>query len=438
MHLLLPHALAKSNKQHRSASEMASGRPSNSPLATNGQGGGSRLPRTIASPSGLPSTGYSPTHVQISSSMSAAPTGGGLGAVQLVQLTAQSKLLQPELVSVMKKVQDIERTFEQRERRLEAERAAMLEEQKQAQDELLQWRANEDGQLTDRQTHLEMEEKALNQRIKWEKDRLKDDREDFEQKCKEGEYIAHHQEPVTVEVGGEKFRTELSTLTKCKDSLFPDLVRALERRQETERDGRLKRDAHIFIDRDSRYFRFILNYLRQGEQVMRGGALKKADREDLQDVLFEVQYYRLTDLERLVRRKMVSLKRPVNFNQLMDEVHCFAKLSRASQPQSPQEAQDAANYSYVTVKDIHFKGENLKGIVFDKVIFQHSVVFQNCILMEAKFIECSFRGAMNLSDADLYRAKFDHCDGIDLENHLYLDKANTNEIQFVPPLEDDS
>ena len=358
--------------------------------------------------------------------------------MQLVQLTAQSKLLQPELASVMKKVNEIERTFEQRERRLEAERAAMLKEQKQAQDELLQWRANEDGKLADEQKHLEVEKMALSQRIKWEKERLKDDREAFEQKCKEGEYIAHHQEPVTVEVGGEKFRTELSTLTKCKDSLFPDLVRALERRQETERDGRLKRDPHIFIDRDSRYFRFILNYLRQGEQVMRGGALKKADRDDLQDVLFEVQYYRLTDLERLVRRKMVSLKRPVNFNQLMDEVHCFAKLSRVSQPQSPQEAQDAANYSYVTVKDIHFKGENLKGIVFDKVIFQHSVVFQNCILMEAKFIECSFRGAMNLSDADLYRAKFDHCDGIDLENHLYLDKANTNEIQFVPPLEDDS
>ena len=356
--------------------------------------------------------------------------------MQLVQLTAQSKLLQPELASVLKRINDIERTFEQREMRLEAGKAAMLEEQKQAQEELLQWRANEEGKLADKQKQLEIEKMALNQHIRWEKERLKDDREDFEHKCKEGGDIAHRQEPVTVEVGGEKFRTELSTLTKCKDSLFPDLVRALERRQETERDGRLKRDPHIFIDRDSRYFRFILNYLRQGEQVMRGGALKKVDRDDLQDILFEVQYYRLTDLERLVRRKMVSLKKPVNFNQLMDEY--FAKLSRASQPQSPQEAQDAANYSYITVKDIYSKGENLRGIVFDKVIFQHSVVFQNCILMEAKFVKCSFRGAMNLRDADLYRAKFDHCDGIDFENHLYLDKANTNEIQFVPPLVDDS
>ena len=371
--------------------------------------------------------------VQMTSSV-AAPAG----AVQLVQLTAQSKLLQPELASVLKRVNEIERTFDQRDRQLEAEKVAMLEKQRQDREELVQWRANEEGKLADKQKNLEIDEKALSDRIKWEKDRLRDDRQDFEHKCKEGEDIAHRQEPVTVEVGGEKFRTELSTLTKCKDSLFPDLVRALERRQETERDGRLKRDPHIFIDRDSRHFRFILNYLRQGEQVMRGGALKKADRDDLQDVLFEVQYYRLTDLERLVRRKMVSMKRPIDFKQLMDEAHCFAKLSTASRPQSPREAQDIADYKYVTVKDILLKGENLRGIVFDKVIFQHSVVFQNCVLVEAKFIECSFRGAMNLRDADLYRTKFDHCDGIDFENRLYLDKANTNEMQFVPPLVDDS
>lgn len=357
------------------------------------------------------------------------------GAVQLVQLTAQSKLLQPELASVLKRVNEIERTFDQRERQLEADKAAMLEKQRKIQEEVLQWKINEDGKLADKQMQLEIDEKALGERIKWEKERLRDDRKDFEYKCKEGEAIAHRQEPVTVEVGGEKFRTELSTLTKCRDSLFPDLVRALERRQETERDGRLKRDPHIFIDRDSRHFRFILNYLRQGEQVLRGAALKKADRDDLQDVLFEVQYYRLTDLERLVRRKMVALKKPIDFKQLMDETHCFAKLSTASGPQSPQ---DAANYKYVTVKDILLKGENLRGIIFDKVIFQNSVTFRNCVLVEAKFIGCSFRGAMNLQDADLYRAKFDHCDGIDFKNRLYLDKSNTNEMQFVPPLVDDS
>ena len=398
--------------------------------------GGSRPPiTTTASLRSFHPTGYSysPSQQQMASSM-AAPAG----AVQLVQLTAQSKLLQPELASVMKKVQEVERNFEQREKQLEADKAAMCERQRQTEEELRQWRANEEGKHADQCRKLEIDEKALNNRIRWEKDKLKEDRQDFEHRYREGGEIAHRQEPVTVEVGGEKFRTELSTLTKCKDSLFPDLVKALERRQETERDGRLKRDPHIFIDRDSRHFRFILNYLRQGEQVMRGGALKKADKDDLQDLLFEVHYYRLTDLEQLVRRRMVTFKGPINFKQLSDEAHCFRKMETATRSQSPQEAHDAAKYKYITVKDILLKGENLRGIVFDQVIFQHSIVFQDCVLTEAKFIECSFRGAMNLRDADLYRAKFDHCDGIDFGNHLYIDKANTNEMQFVPPLVDDS
>ena len=364
--------------------------------------------------------------------------GPSPGAVQLVQLTAQTKLLQPELVAVMKKVQAVEKNLEQRSIQLEEEKAAMLEENRKNQANLLQWKANEEGKLSDQHRKLEIDDRTLRERIRWERDKLKDDKQDFEYRCREGQEIAHRQEPVTLEVGGEKFRTDLSTLTKCRDSLFPDLAKALERRQESERDGRLKRDHHIFIDRDSRHFRFILNYLRQGEQVMRGAALKKADRDDLQELIFELQYYRLRDLEVLVRRKMVALKKPIDFKQLADEAHCFAKTSTESTPQSPQTAQDSAKYNYITAKDILLKNENMRGIVFDRVIFQHNIVFKNCVLTDAKFIQCSFRGAMNLSEADLYRAKFDHCDGIDFEHHLYMEKTNTNELQFVPPLEDNS
>ena len=243
----------------------------------------------------------------------------------------------------------------------------------------------------------------------------------------------HHQEPVTVEVGGDKFRTELSTLTKCQNSIFPDLVEAVKRKQESDRDGKMKRDPYIFIDRDPRHFRFILNYLRQGEQVMRGGALKKYDKDDIQDVLFEVQYYRLTDLERLLRRKRSALNRPRDFKSLVDGADYFQKIPTPRQP--PQAAQNA--YEYTTVRDVSLKGENLRGIEFKKVVFDHTISFQDCILVEARFVQCLFRGAVNLQNADLFRARFEHCEGIDFVRRFFKDKANTNEIEFVPPLVDD-
>ena len=365
------------------------------------------------------------------------PTSSTRGVVQVVQLTSQAKRLQPQLVSVMGRVQEIEKDFDQREERLEQMKIEMEHEHRLAQEQVRQWTEHEKEKVDDDRRKLELDEVAFKERVKFERESLKKDVKDFEHRRSEGGAIAHRQEPVTVEVGGEKFRTELSTLTKCKDSLFPDLVRALERRQEPERDGRSKRDPYIFIDRDSKHFRFILNYLRQGEQVLRGAALKKADKEDLQDVLFEVQYYRLTNLERLVRRRMVALKKPKDFKQLEEE-HCFRKYAVATSPRSPHAINDGNQYKYITAKEVHLKAENLRGVTFDKVIFEHSTSFEGCLLSEAKFVECSFRSAVNLKDADLFRAKFDHCDGIDFQGRFYMDKANTNEVQFVPPLTDDS
>lgn len=65
------------------------------------------------------------------------------------------------------------------------------------------------------------------------------------------------QDPVTLNVGGEIFTTTLDTLTRCRDSMlgsmFTGLIPVL-------RDNR----GNVFIDRDGKAFRYILNYLRSG------------------------------------------------------------------------------------------------------------------------------------------------------------------------------
>ena len=63
------------------------------------------------------------------------------------------------------------------------------------------------------------------------------------------------QDPISLNVGGEIYTTTLDTLTRCRDSMlgamFTGQIPAL-------------RDKHgnIFIDRDGKLFRHILNYLR--------------------------------------------------------------------------------------------------------------------------------------------------------------------------------
>lgn len=63
------------------------------------------------------------------------------------------------------------------------------------------------------------------------------------------------QDPVSLNVGGEIYTTTLDTLTRCRDSMlgamFTGQIPVLRDNQ-----------GNVFIDRDGKVFRYILNYLR--------------------------------------------------------------------------------------------------------------------------------------------------------------------------------
>ncbi|KAJ3607597.1 hypothetical protein NHX12_024648 [Muraenolepis orangiensis] len=64
-------------------------------------------------------------------------------------------------------------------------------------------------------------------------------------------------DPVSLNVGGELYTTTLDTLTRCRDSMLGAMFGG---RIPPPRDGR----GNVFIDRDGKMFRHILNYLRSG------------------------------------------------------------------------------------------------------------------------------------------------------------------------------
>lgn len=64
-------------------------------------------------------------------------------------------------------------------------------------------------------------------------------------------------DPVSLNVGGEIYTTTLDTLTRCRDSMLGAMFTG---QIPTLRDN----CGNIFIDRDGKVFRYILNYLRSG------------------------------------------------------------------------------------------------------------------------------------------------------------------------------
>ena len=85
---------------------------------------------------------------------------------------------------------------------------------------------------------------------------------------------------VKLNVGGSKFETTLSTLTRHPDSMLAVMFSG---RHEVPQDD----DGYVFIDRDGTHFRIVLNFLRTG--VLDVPTSQKAASE----LTRELQYYQL-------------------------------------------------------------------------------------------------------------------------------------------------
>ena len=77
---------------------------------------------------------------------------------------------------------------------------------------------------------------------------------------------------VKLNVGGKHFTTSLQTLAADPNSMLAAMFSSRHEVQTTE-------DGSFFIDRDGTYFRFILNYLRNGELILPDGATFLAELE---------------------------------------------------------------------------------------------------------------------------------------------------------------
>lgn len=337
------------------------------------------------------------------------------GSPALPQLTPNTALLQKELSALMVRVQTIDKNWQNQELKLKQEKEKLATEH-----------AAKEQDLQYERYKMEEDFKAQDDRLCWVKNDLAKKEQELNETQTKGREIAGRQNPITVEVGGDKFRTQVQTLIQHEGSIFPELLRALQ--ANSPRKGQHNPNHTIFIDRDGKHFKFILNFMRQGEEVMRGSALRNADEYILNEMLSEVRYYKLSDLERLLERRRVINKKPLDISVLVT-----ARLF-TTQVQPPT----VQSFKYKTAREVTIKNENLSNIVFDRVLFDQKLSFEGCVMARATFRDCAFRAAVSFKNVDLFEAKFDNCSGIELSKRFYLKDTNMKDVHFSPPLQEDS
>ncbi|KAG2220986.1 hypothetical protein INT45_004605, partial [Circinella minor] len=205
----------------------------------------------------------------------------------------------------------------------------------------------------------------------FEKEKKKYDRE--EQVMKEVRKFQN--EIVKLNVGGQLFVTSKTTLTRDPNSLLANLFHT----QRPDEDG------SYFLDRDSTYFRLVLNYLR--DLKIPQNALD--DPRIMDELMQEARFYNIRDLLKLRWMDLPVITQ--------DELYRLYPLSRSSSNNREQTifnlqgkmlcGLDFSNYHIDPRSD--FSGSNLENCKFDNAWFgfdfEHQVNFSNTYLKGVQF-----------------------------------------------------
>ncbi|XP_013396002.1 uncharacterized protein LOC106163078 [Lingula anatina] len=225
-------------------------------------------------------------------------------------------------------IQDSERHLEERENEI-AEKMKLLEEREvKLGAQISQHNQNVVAFNKDREVMVaQMEEER--QELKKNRDEFETEKKDFQDELKRMSQLHRIQESrVKLDIGGQQFTTALQTLQKEPYCFF---ARMFSGRHSMETNA----DGSYFIDRDGTHFRYILNYLRDGE--VKEGTMP--DNESFyNELLIEAEHYQIRGLVEHLKnliRQCGKPKRRVSPGESPPERSYSTRVSGRSSGDSP-------------------------------------------------------------------------------------------------------
>ncbi|XP_027177187.1 FH protein interacting protein FIP2 [Coffea eugenioides] len=234
---------------------------------------------------------------------------------------------------------------------------------------------------------------------------------------------------IRLNIGGKKFCTTVDTLTHREpDSMLAAMFSGRHTLSHESDKG------YVFVDRDGKHFRHILNWLRDGAVPM----LKDSEYLEL---LREAEYYQLLGLIDGIKIALSKKEEEELGTELtrIDIIKCiqservrFRGVNLSGLDLSKLDL-SYVDFGYACLKNVFFSRANLHCAKFRDVDAEASI-FHNATLRECEFTGANLRGALlagaNLQSANLQDACLVDCSfcGADLRSaHLQTaDLTNAN------------
>jgi len=208
---------------------------------------------------------------------------------------------------------------------------------------------------------------------------------------------------IDLNVGGTRYTTSRSTLTKYPESML-GIMFSGRHDLEAMKCG----DGSFFIDRDGTHFRHILNYLRDGQEVVRW--FPKSF-EALREIFCEARYYQLENL-------INALKPLVHKVDVVSQNDLLANFTSGNGIYSAEDYdEEEFDVSYQSTKAISHKVQSMKNLSFIQIKFLHPVSFNSCDLSNTSFEYCHFESDVFFEDCVLDNASFFFISGLVNNSH---------------------
>lgn len=235
---------------------------------------------------------------------------------------------------------------------------------------------------------------------------------------------------VRLNIGGKKFCTTVGTLTHREpDSMLAAMFSGRHTLCQDSEKG------YVFVDRDGKHFRHLLNWLRDG-------VVPSLEDKEYSELLREAEYYQLLGLIEGINAALDKRKEYEELDSELtrtDIIKCiqsekvrFRGVNLSGLDLSKLDL-SYVDFSYACLKNVFFSRANLQCAKFRDVDAEGSI-FHNATLRECEFTGANLRGALlagaNLQSANLQDACLQDCSfcGADLRSaHLQsADLTNAN------------
>ena len=290
---------------------------------------------------------------------------------------------------------------------------------------------NEEEELKKRKDRIGEEEKASRKKIEEEKRKW-----DVEKKRVQA--TKTFDKVIYLNVGGSRYTTTLSTLTKYPDSMLGAMFSGRHALVQQE-------DGSYFIDRDGETFSYILSYLRDSNIVL---ALVPTFARELRLRLeYEARFYQLRELEDTLSLMDLQYDYVISsppYTSHGKKIMCMSTpslptgqlivLDYVKQKQQKLDAVNGLGGSSDINVEINVERANVKVINnSNKMHFHKKVTFYHCNLSQVSFCNCYFEQPVSFEGCVMQGTRFQDVCG--LVNHkVHFTPWQVSQAVFDPEL----